>query len=371
MGQEMVEVTKLHRIPETVPPRGCLVGQSGNLLPPRAVASGLATGLQALHPRGPPLHFQCCFILITSQLFANTTWTPFAFRMIIDRKSFSYKGQAILEKVLISAPHRYEALFHNEGCFIQVRGAGTRLLSAADNRLIENQEAVLMKCGTYFLDFLNKLTGHTVEVLAIHLYPDILKQLYRSELPALIERRAYLGKSTVNAHETIIARYIESLEFYFQNPALVNDDLLELKIKELVLLLVQTKNAASMLELVTDLYSSRSINLKHTIDLHKYSNLSIEELAGLCSLSLSAFKRAFKKVYNDNPTHYFTTEKLKKAKELLTISDLTIGEIAYETGFNDPLYFTRLFKKREGLTPTVFRATHALPAPAGSGAPPR
>ena len=41
MGQEMVEVTKLHRIPETVPPPGCLVGQSGNLLPPRAVASGL------------------------------------------------------------------------------------------------------------------------------------------------------------------------------------------------------------------------------------------------------------------------------------------------------------------------------------------
>ena len=288
--------------------------------------------------------------------------------MIIERKTFSYKGKVIIEKVLISAPYKYEAIFHNEGCFIQIKGAGTKLLSAEDNLLIKNQEAVLMKCGTYFLDFINKITGTNVEVLAIHLYPDILKQVYSTELPALIEKRTYLGKSTVIANEIIISRYIESLEFYFQNPALVNDNLLELKIKELVLLLVQTKNAASILELVTDLYSSRNINIKNVIDLHKYSNLSIEELAALCNLSLSAFKRAFKKLYNNNPTHYFINEKLKKAKELLIISDLAIGEIAYEAGFNDPLYFTRLFKKREGITPSTFRATHALLSPEGNGA---
>lgn len=288
--------------------------------------------------------------------------------MIIERKTFAYRGKVIIEKVLISAPYRYEAIFHNEGCFIQIRGVGTKLLSVEDNLLIENQEAVLMKCGNYFLDFVHKIAGDTIEVLAIHLYPDILKQIYSIELPALIEKRAYAGKSTVIANESVISRYIESLEFYFQNPALVNDDLLELKIKELVLLLVQTKNAASILELVTDLYSSRNINVKNIIDLHKHSNLSIEELAALCSLSLSAFKRAFKKIYNDNPTHYFISEKLKKAKELLTISDLSIGEIAYESGFNDPLYFTRLFKKKESVTPSAYRAAHALHLPESSAA---
>jgi len=288
--------------------------------------------------------------------------------MILERKTFSYKGKVIIEKVLIRAPYKHEAIFHNEGCFIQVRGGCTQLLSVEDNLLIENQEAVLMKCGTYFLDFIQKMAGTTVEVLAIHLYPDILKQVYSAELPALIEKRTYAGQSRVIANETVIARYIESLEFYFENPALVNDDLLELKIKELVLLLVQTKNAASILSLVTDLYSARSINLKSVIDLHKHSNLSIEELAALCSLSLSAFKRAFKKLYGDNPTHYFIHEKLKKAKELLSLSDLSIAEVAYEAGFNDPLYFTRLFKQREGLPPSAYRAQHPLPPPEGSGA---
>ena len=280
--------------------------------------------------------------------------------MIIERKTFAYRGKVIIEKVLISAPYRYEAIFHNEGCFIQIKGAGTKLLSVEDNLLIKNQEAVLLKCGNYFLDFIHKIAGNAIEVLAIHLYPDILKQIYRSELPALIEKRTYAGKSTVIANESVISQYIESLEFYFKNPAIVNDDLLELKIKELVLLLVQTKNAASILELVTDLYSSRNINVKNIIDLHKHSNLNLEELAALCSLSLSAFKRAFKRIYNDNPTHYFISEKLKKAKELLTISDLSIGEIAYESGFNDPLYFTRLFRKKVGVTPSAYRAAYAL-----------
>ncbi|SDY40449.1 helix-turn-helix domain-containing protein [Hymenobacter psychrophilus] len=286
--------------------------------------------------------------------------------MIVDRKTFTYKGKIVLEKLLIRSPHRHEAIFQNEGCFVHLTGAGTRLLSAQDNLLIASQESVLLKCGTYFLDFLDKLNGQTVEVLAIHLYPEVLEQLYSAELPALIGKTASFSPSAAIGHDAVIARYLESLEFYFQNPALVNDDLLELKIKELVLLLVQTGNAGSVLSLATHLHSPMDINIKRTIDLHTYSNLSTTELAELCNLSLSSFKRAFKKIYHDSPTSYFITEKLKKAKALLAGSDLPIGEIAYEAGFNDPLYFTRLFRQRAGMAPSAYRASHTQPAhPAG------
>ncbi|GAC1602644.1 MAG: hypothetical protein NVS3B25_31030 [Hymenobacter sp.] len=288
--------------------------------------------------------------------------------MIIERKTFEYQKKVLIEKVLIRAPYRHEALFHNEGCFIYLKGAGTTLLSAEDNRRIENQEAVLLKCGAYFLDFLQKMDNDTVEVLAVHLYPEVLQQLYRTELPALLEKRNYQGPGRLIAHETIISRYIESLEFYFQHPFLVNDDLLELKIKELILLLVQTKNVDSILELVTDLYSSRKVALQKVVDLHTYSTVSLEELAALCHLSLSSFKRAFKKRYHDTPTTYFIREKLKKARELLTRSDLSVSEIAYEAGFNDPLYFTRLFKQREGIPPSTYRAQQRIAPPEGNGA---
>ncbi len=284
--------------------------------------------------------------------------------MIVDRKTFAYREKIVLEKLLISSPHRHEAIFQNEGCFVHLKGASTRLLSAQDKLLINNQESVLLKCGTYFLDFINKLKGQTVEVLAIHLYPDILEQLYPTELPALIEKGASANPSVTIAHDAVIARYIESLEFYFQNPALVNDELLELKMKELVLLLVQTGSAGSVLSLVGHLHSPMAISIKNTIDLHQYSNLSTTELAELCNLSLSSFKRAFKKIYHDSPTSYFIGQKLRKAKALLTGSDLPIGEIAYEAGFSDPLYFTRLFRQRMGVAPSAYRASQGQLAPA-------
>ena len=118
--------------------------------------------------------------------------------------------------------------------------------------------------------------------------PDVLKKLYTGDLPKIIKKQSDSKSSQVIVSSDVIARFIESLEFYFQNPSLVNDDLLELKIKELILLLIQSKNVDSILELVADLYSTNTVQVKEVIELHLFSNLKLEELAKLCNLSLSS-----------------------------------------------------------------------------------
>lgn len=262
----------------------------------------------------------------------------------------------LIEKATFKSPYKHEGIFQNEGCFLYIKGEGSKLLSSEDKIYVNSKEAVLLKCGTYFLDFLKDTEDDKLEVITFHLFPDILKDFYVKQLPALIEKNTRKPETQVVVPDDTIAKFIESLDFYFQNPALVNNDLLELKTKELILLLMQTNNVESILELISTLYSSRTVNLKNVIDLHLYSNLTLEELAKLCSLSLSLFKREFKKEFNDSPANYFNNAKLKIAKELLTISDMPINEIAYEVGFNDPLYFTRLFKKKLGTAPTSFWA---------------
>ena len=47
--------------------------------------------------------------------------------------------------------------------------------------------------------------------------------------------------------------------------------------------------------------------------------------------------------------------RIKKATELLINSDMNVSEIAYETGFNDPYYFSRLFKKYHNMSPSDYR----------------
>jgi len=280
--------------------------------------------------------------------------------MILHRLTFSYRHRILIEKLTIQSPFRYEAIFQNEGCFVYVSGAGIQLHSAEDKVLVKQEEAVLLKCGTYFVDFLKRSEEEVVEVFAIHLYQEVLQELYKRELPELIKQRIQGARIQKMIPDHTIAKFIESLDFYFQHPSLVNDDLLELKIKELMLLLIQSNNAASVLQLLEDLFTPSVVHIKDVVHLHLFSNLSVEELARLCNMSLSAFKRAFKKIFNDTPAQYINAERIKKAAELLKTSDLSISDIAYETGFNDPAYFARLFKHKTGFAPTDFRQQHAL-----------
>lgn len=275
--------------------------------------------------------------------------------MILDRLTFQYQDKIIIEKIVMQAPFRYEAIFENSGCFIYFKDRAPKLLSSELNVHVNSKEAVLLKCGSHFLDILKATDDNRIEAIAFHLYPDLLKKLYTGELPTIIEKGSNRTDSQVIAPIDLIAKFIESLEFYFQNPSLVNNDLLELKIKELILLLVQSKNVNSILELVSDLYSAKKVRLKEVMDLHLYSDLKLNQLAQLCNLSLSSFKRNFKKEFKDSPTNYINAKRIEKAKELLRISTMPISEIAYKLGFQDPLYFTRVFKKKTSISPSDYR----------------
>ena len=280
--------------------------------------------------------------------------------MISSRSNFKYQGKVLIEKIKILPPFRYEAIFQNGGCFIYFKEQKIEVLSSEVNANLEGNEAVLLKCGSHFIDWLKKTNDDDqVEVIAIHLYPEVLKKLYTGDLPAIVQKQSNNKSSKVVVSIDVIAKFIDSLEFYFQNPSLVNDDLLELKIKELILLLVQSKNVNSILELVSDLYSTKTVQLKEVIKLHLFSNLKLEQLAKLCNLSLSTFKRRFKKEFENSPTNYINDKRLEKARELLSITDLPINEVAYEVGFQDSLYFTRLFKKKIGIPPSIYRAENS------------
>lgn len=275
--------------------------------------------------------------------------------MILSRSTFKYHDKILIEKTRVQTPFKYEAIFQNSGCFIYFKEQAPKLFSQKENVQVKSQEAVLLKCGSHFLDFLEKKETKEVEVITVHLFPEVLKKLYIGELSAVIEKHTENNQSQVVASSDVITKFIDSLEFYFQNPSLVNNDLLELKIKELILLLVQSKNVNSILELVADLYSPKTVHLREVIELHLFSNLKLEQLAKLCNQSLSSFQREFKKEFNDSPTNYIIGKKIEKAQELLCITNLPINEIAYKVGFQDQLYFTRLFKKRMGITPSKFR----------------
>jgi AraC family transcriptional regulator, arabinose operon regulatory protein len=84
-------------------------------------------------------------------------------------------------------------------------------------------------------------------------------------------------------------------------------------------------------------------------------DLSTNDTAAQVNLSVSRFRHLFKSETGMSPVQYVKTLKLKKAKELLETTPLSIKQIMAEVGIKDKSNFCRDFKKTYGLSPVKYR----------------
>lgn len=85
------------------------------------------------------------------------------------------------------------------------------------------------------------------------------------------------------------------------------------------------------------------------------SNVSINELAEMYNITPEHFIRSFKSVYGRTPSNYRIVSRINQAKNLLIDTLLSINEITDACCFTDSYYFSRIFKKYVGMTPTEYR----------------
>jgi two-component system response regulator YesN len=91
---------------------------------------------------------------------------------------------------------------------------------------------------------------------------------------------------------------------------------------------------------------------------HHYADpeLSLNEIATQANLSASHFSAVFSQETCQTFKEYLTEIRINKAKELLRMTPLRSSDIAYQVGYNDPHYFSSVFKKNTGLSPIEFRS---------------
>jgi two-component system response regulator YesN len=83
--------------------------------------------------------------------------------------------------------------------------------------------------------------------------------------------------------------------------------------------------------------------------------LNLEKTAVKFNLSPYYFSRSFKEIIGYNFSDYINMLRIRKAKELLRSDYMSIKEVGYEVGYSDPNYFSKVFKKYEGLSPKEFK----------------
>lgn len=278
--------------------------------------------------------------------------------MIIDHKQYDLFGKPLVHKLVLKSPFKFDFPITDNACFLYMLEGEMQYRLDDEKINLPGKHSLFQNCISSDKQISNESPDHSNEIVIINFHPDILKKIYDRELPLLLKSQKNIisnqSLEQIN-NDFLIQKYIEGLLFYFENPALVNEDILVLKLKEIILLLSQTQNVKAIQVILSQLFSPATYTFRQIIEAHLFSPITIEELAKYNNLSVSSFKREFAKLYNDTPANYIKTKKLEKAAELLSVSHERISDIAFECGFNDLANFTRSFTEKYTISPTKFR----------------
>ena len=151
----------------------------------------------------------------------------------------------------------------------------------------------------------------------------------------------------------------------FHYPELFRQIILELQLKrpcfeELLCFYLQqifTEIHRNQLEISVDKYRNLE-DMEAAVHFFNESftqDISIEEYARRQHMSISWFIRCFKQYMGMTPMQYITSIRINKARELLKNTNCSVQEISTLSGYENPLYFSRIFRKQTGLSPSRYR----------------
>ncbi len=143
--------------------------------------------------------------------------------------------------------------------------------------------------------------------------------------------------------------YMDSLIPY-QSGQLENVELLSLKLKEAILILLKTN--PELAATLFDFTAPGKIDLEAFMNKNFHFNVEMKRFAYLTGRSLATFKRDFEKLYQTSPRRWLLQKRLQEAYYLIKERGKAISDVYLEVGFEDLSHFSFAFKKKYGLSPS-------------------
>ncbi len=151
-------------------------------------------------------------------------------------------------------------------------------------------------------------------------------------------------------NDAYITSYLNSLSTISEVPTVIAENLLSVKFEELMLYLLHKYGEKFELHLHSLIIKETS-SFKKIVESKVHSNLKLEEISFLCNMSLSTFKRHFKKEYKVSPGKWLQDKRLQKAKKVLEKGNLKPSDIYFDFGYNNLSNFSVAFKNKFGFSP--------------------
>ncbi|MEO5980555.1 MAG: AraC family transcriptional regulator [Chryseolinea sp.] len=156
--------------------------------------------------------------------------------------------------------------------------------------------------------------------------------------------------------DAFIRNYIAGLQLMLKQPREMSLQMRVLKFEELMLYLFEKHPATVLSFRGAPSNVSNDLQIRRIVELNVPNSLTVDELAFLCNMSNSTFKRRFTAIYKLSPIAWFLGQKMKLAAKMLSLNEEKPSDVFYKVGYENHSSFAKSFKKFYGVTPKEFQA---------------
>jgi AraC-like DNA-binding protein len=274
--------------------------------------------------------------------------------MILSDNVITFRGMPLFQKTRFHTPMTMEGTMENLACFFYIVEGAMESNDSRGVHRIGEKEALAKNCGSYVQTFLSSATSESCEAIAVYLHQDILREIYKDEVPRFLKKDGSKPPEKFVGND-LIDQYMANLFIYFDNPEALDEELGIIKLKELVLILLKSERYLDVQNLLSELFTPISVEFKQAVENNLLNAISMERLAFICNMSLSTFKREFRKVYAESPARYIKTRRLEHAASLLLCNGESVADVAFDSGFQDVTTFSASFQDYFHTTPSKYR----------------
>lgn len=233
---------------------------------------------------------------------------------------------------------------------------GSALFKCNDKSFIVNKkDLVVVNCNEihYGQNITEDLKYYCI-ILDPHILNSRIIDLCDSKyINPIIENRILFNNVIIN--DKLVEEYIESINHEYTNRQVGFELSIKASLYRLIVLLMRNY----IREVLTDTQVKyRTLNINRFNGILKYiednftDDLTLEHMSEQAHMSKYHFCRMFKKMTGDNVTHFINSLRIQEADNLLINSGLSISEIAFNVGFHDTSYFSRIYKDFKNISPS-------------------
>ncbi|MDP5230219.1 MAG: AraC family transcriptional regulator [Cellulophaga sp.] len=213
---------------------------------------------------------------------------------------------------------------------------------------IDNRKFLMMKSGHCLMTEKLSETKNYRSILLFFTNEALSKFIKKFELKN-IDPNEYKSVYSFE-YDKFIKRFVDSLIDISKLSKTIQKRIIELKFEEIMLYLIDL-HGTHMLHSLLFHNDNLTQNFTRTVESNQLKKLTLKELAFLCNMSVSTFKREFEKHYSESPIKWFQNKRLAHAHYLLNQKHKKSSEIYFEVGYENLSSFIQAYKSKYKKTP--------------------